>query len=259
MKKNIIIILFWASLSLVFAESAKGIVSYLEGSAQKKDLDESVWQEGVEENSTIKERESYRTMKKSRAELELSDLDIIRLAPKTSIDIVSLYQESANKAQKNNINLNEGEIWAQINSSDEENDFEIDTDISGAVITGTNLRMIKNKDYTQMKVYHGEVKISNSKKKMRSLKPKNVREFNKPKKTFGPKKISGPKKITLKEWVYVVKNMQQITFDRKGNIISAGDFRYGDKSERTGYRTPNGSDYNWVEWNRKMDRKKGLR
>ena len=79
--------------------------------------------------------------------------------------------------------------------------------------------------------------------------PKSVREFKVPKESFGPKEVSGPKEVTLKEWVYVVKNMQQIKFDRTGKVISAGDFSAKDEAE----------DTDWVKWNKTRDRKRGLK
>ena len=227
----------------------KGIVSYVEGRVKKKAVEENDWKIDVAEKAKVKSRESYRTMKKSRAELELSGMDILRLAPKTTIDLVALYEEAKDGKRKTDIKLEEGDLWAQVNSADDESEFMMDTDIAAAAITGTNFRMSKTGDVTEMKVYHGEVKISNSKKNMNSLTPKSVKEFKAPKESFGPKEVSGPKEVTLKEWVYVVKNMQQIKFDRTGKVISAGDFSAKDKAEAT----------DWVKWNKIRDRKRGLK
>jgi len=230
----------------------KGIVTHLDGKVKKKFLYDEEWNsENVVINGIVQSRESYKTMKKSRAELELAGVDIIRLAPKTTIDILALYEESFQGTNKTNIKLDEGELWAQINSADEDNEFEMDTDISAAAITGTNFRMTRNGDLTQMKVYHGEVKIANSKIGLVDGNAKPVKQFNldNPKEISGPKEIEGPKEITLKEWIYVVKNMQQITFDKKGNVVSAGDFSAQDKTETT----------DWVRWNKIRDRQRGLK
>ncbi len=234
-------------------DEKKGIVTHLDGKVKKKLLDDESWDnnEEVVINGVVQSRESYKTMKKSRAELELAGVDIIRLAPKTTIDILALYEESFQGTNKTNVKLAEGELWAQINSADEDNEFEMDTDISAAAITGTNFRMTKDGDLTQMKVYHGEVKISNNKLGLNYGKPKPVHEYNldQPKEISGPKEIAGPQEITLKEWIYVVKNMQQITFDSKGNVVSAGDFSSQDKTETT----------DWVQWNKIRDRQRGLK
>jgi len=114
----------------------KGIVSYVEGKVKKKSVEETDWKTNVSEKAKVKSRESYRTMKKSRAELELSGMDILRLAPKTTIDLVALYEEAKNGKQKTDIKLEEGDLWAQVNSADDESEFMMDTDIAAAAITG---------------------------------------------------------------------------------------------------------------------------
>lgn len=228
----------------------KGKVSLVDGKVQKKLMDEEDWEKDVEENSSVFSRESYRTMKKSRAELELKESDVIRLAPKTTIDIVALYEEILEGSETTQVKLEEGDVWAQVNSADEDSEFSLDTDISAAAITGTNFRMTRSKSgKTQMKVYHGEVKIANSKEALRTKSPKSVYQFKEKREVTGPREVMGPKEVTLKEWIYVVKNMQQITFDEKGNVVSAGEFKSNDESEKT----------DWVEWNKRLDRKRGLK
>jgi ribosomal protein L29 len=227
----------------------KGMVSYVEGNVKKKNIEEADFKTSVAEKTAVKSRESYKTMVKSRAELELSGLDIIRLAPKTTVDLVALYEETKDGKQKTDIKLAEGDLWAQVNSSDEKSEFMMDTDIAAAAITGTNFRMSKDGELTEMKVYHGEVKISNAKEKMDDLAAKSVKDFKEPGQVSGPKQISGPKQVSLEEWVYIVKNMQQITFDRTGKVVSAGEFKATDQSEKS----------DWVEWNKKRDRQKGLK
>lgn len=227
----------------------KGVVSYVEGNVKKKSIEETDFKTSVAEKATVKSRESYKTMVKSRAELELSGLDIIRLAPKTTVDLVALYEETKDGKQKTDIKLAEGDLWAQVNSSDEKSEFMMDTDIAAAAITGTNFRMSKDGELTEMKVYHGEVKISNAKEKMDDIDAKSVKDFKQPGQVSGPKQISGPKQVSLEEWVYIVKNMQQITFDRTGKVVSAGEFKATDKAEKN----------EWVDWNKKRDRQKGLK
>lgn len=251
--------------SFVFSQDEakdKGIVSFVDGKVKKKMLDDSEWVTEVVEKGKVGSRESYRTMIKSRAELELSEMDILRLAPKTTIDIVALYEESYSGKQKTEINLEDGDLWAQVNSADDENEFEMGTDISAAAITGTNFRIKKDNEQTQMKVYHGEVKIANSKNSLAYGKPVSVDSYQDsgqestgptyvpgPKEVQGPEEVSGPKEITLEEWIYVVKNMQQITFDKNGKVISAGEFSRDDTDEQS----------SWIEWNKKRDRERGMR
>lgn len=227
----------------------KGIVSYVEGTVRKKTLEEEDFKTNVAQKAAVKSRESYKTMVRSRAELELSDMDILRLAPRTTVDLVALYEETRDGKQKTDIKLEEGDLWAQVNSSGENSEFMMDTDIAAAAITGTNFRMSKDGELTEMKVYHGEVKISNAKDKMNDLKPVSVTEFKKPGQTLGPRQVSGPKQVSLEEWVYIVKNMQKISFDKNGKVVSAGEFKASDADEAN----------DWVKWNKSRDRQRGLK
>ena len=228
----------------------KGKVTYVDGTVKKKFIESDQFDEDVKLDGAVKSKESYKTMIKSRAELELKDMDIIRLAPKTTIDLISLYEELLDdKSEKTKIKLEEGDIWAQVNSSDEDSDFEFESGIGSAAITGTNFRVTKGSNgSTTMKVYHGEVKLSNSKNPDK-ITPKSVKDFKPKSRSLAPKEISGPKEVSLKEWVYIVKNMQKISFDKNGKITSAGEFSNNDYDEKS----------EWVEWNRKRDRSKGLR
>lgn len=240
--------------STIVEDQNKGKVTYVDGVVKKKFMSAESYDEDVQVDGEVNSRESYKTMIKSRAELELKGMDIIRLAPKTTIDLISLYEELLDgESEKTQIKLEEGDIWAQVNSSDDDSEFELESGIASAAITGTNFRLSKNMDGgTTMKVYHGEVKISNS-KNPEKVKPKKVDEFRSqslaPKAVSGPKQISGPKEVSLKEWVYIVKNMEKITFDKNGNVTSAGEFSKTDPDENS----------SWVNWNRKRDRAKGLR
>ncbi|PID30972.1 MAG: hypothetical protein CR982_00480 [Candidatus Cloacimonadota bacterium] len=232
------------------ATDEKGKVTYVDGVVKKKTLSSKEFDQEVKLDGKVKSKESYKTMIKSRAELELKGMDIIRLAPKTTIDLISLYEELLeNKTEKTKIKLEEGDIWAQVNSSDEDSEFEFESGVGSAAITGTNFRVSRSNDgTTRMKVYHGEVKLTNS-KNPETIVPRSVNDFKPKTKSLKPKQISGPKEVSLKEWVYIVKNMQEISFDKNGNVTSAGTFSKNDKDEKSF----------WVEWNRRRDRAKGLR
>lgn len=247
MRKIFVGIIFCFVL-LLTAQENKGTVTLVDGKVKKKLINEKNWSKDVAEKGAVQSKESYKTEKKSRAELELSGMDIIRLAPKTSIDIVALYEEALNGKKQSNVKLKTGEIWAQVNSSGEDSEFKMNTDVSAAAITGTNFRMSDDGELTQMKVYHGEVKITNSQEDINTLTAEPVSNFEK-KEISGPKEVDGPKEISLNEWIYVVKNMQQITFDKSGNVTSAGDFSSKDRSENN----------EWVKWNKTRDRQKGLK
>ncbi|MBN1967805.1 MAG: FecR domain-containing protein [Candidatus Delongbacteria bacterium] len=248
MKKLVLMILIF--VFFIGAEE-KGKVTLVDGVVKKKFVDAVDFDEDVKKDGVVQSRESYKTMLKSRAELELKGMDIIRLAPKTTIDLIALYEEMMEGNNESTVvKLNEGDIWAQVNSSDDNSEFNIETDIAAAAITGTNFSLSKKDGETTLKVYHGEVKISNSEN------PDKVKESSvfdpipkivQPTEVSGPTIIDGPKEVTLTEWLYIVKNMQKITFDNKGNVLQTGEFSNDDEEEKG----------EWVQWNKKADRARG--
>lgn len=241
MKKRTSLIVFFSLICIIAAGSKekKGIVTYTDGTVKKKTIEVTNWIDAPI-NTDIISGDKVRTYNKSRAEIDLSDLDIIRLAPKTVIDILKLYEETMDKSIKTEIKLNQGEIWASIHEVEMDTEFDISAPVAAAAITGTVLRMKVNEDTTtQLKVYKGEVKITTAPEK-KNIKPKPLIE---PHEIPGPKEIPGPHEVSVKEWAYIVKSMQQITFDKKGNILSKGNFNKNSPDENS----------NWVIWNSKRD------
>ena len=109
-----------------------------------------------------------------------------------------------------------------------------------AAITGTVLRIGVDKDSTtELKVYNGEVRITNAPEK-KDLKPKRIGVHEVP----GPYEIPGPREVSMEEWIYIVKNMQKIVIDKKGQVKEVGEFKKSDKDEKT----------DWVKWNLRRDR-----
>ncbi|MCK4495497.1 MAG: hypothetical protein KAU91_04060, partial [Candidatus Aminicenantes bacterium] len=67
----------------------KGIVTYADGQVKRRPVEKEGW-ETAPVNTDILSGDKVRTYRRSRAELNLAQLDIIRLAPRTIIDIVRL-------------------------------------------------------------------------------------------------------------------------------------------------------------------------
>lgn len=140
----------------------KGIVSYTDGDVKKQLISSELW-ENAPLKSSVNSGEKVRTYQQSRAELELVQLDIIRLAPKTIVHLDKLYEETKEKKLATNIKVEKGEIWASVHEVNAETDFDIAAPVAAAAITGTVLRMNVGEDSsTQLKVYKGEVKITNA-------------------------------------------------------------------------------------------------
>lgn len=219
----------------------KGLFTVVEGSVKKKQVQDPEWIR-AQVQSNVLGGDRVRTLLQSRAEMKLSQLDVIRLAPQTTIDIVKLYEETKEKKIATQIKVKEGDIWGKVKSVDAKSTFEVSSDFAGAAITGTIFRIHQDsaKQETQLKVYTGEVKISNALANIDSLPPRTL----KPQRIQGPVQVPGPTQITLEQWVYLVRSYQQITIGAKGQIKSVSSFKKTDRDE---------SD-EWVKWNQQRDR-----
>ncbi|MFO7889407.1 MAG: FecR family protein [bacterium] len=223
-------------------DDKKGIVTYTDGTVKKRNIEVDVWKDAPI-NTDVLSGDKVRTYEKSRAEIDLASLDVIRLAPKTIIDVLRLYEETKEKKAQTKIKLNTGEVWASVHDVEMDTEFDISAPVGAAAITGTVLRLKVDEDSTaQLKVYKGEVKITTVPEKT-DIKAKKIQPLKKPHQVEGPTEVAPPKEVSLEEWVYIVKSMQQITFDKKGKILSIGNFSSEDKGEKS----------SWVKWNFKRD------
>ncbi len=217
----------------------KGMLKYKDGQVRKKEITSEDWQP-AEVNSTVLSGDRVRTYQRSRAELELMELDLIRMAPETIIDVVKLYEETKNKETETKIALQKGDLWAKIKEKDKTTKFDISAPVAVAAITGTILRMGVTADSsTQLKVYHGEVKITNAPEKT-DLTPKLIKPYEVP----GPYQVPGPHEVSMEEWVYIVRDMQKIILDKQGRVMQVSGFNASDKNEQSA----------WVKWNRQRDK-----
>ena len=226
----------------------KGIVTYIDGQVRRQPIDEENWREAPV-NTDVLSGDKVRTYRESKAELDFEDLGFIGLAPRTIVDVVKLYQESKEKQIETEIHLAQGEIWATVDE-EKETSFDITAPITAAAITGTILRMHVDIDSTtQMKVYQGEVHITNAPKKKAQMKPQSLipgdtpREVPGPQEVPGPTEVPGPHEVSVEEWLYIVKAMQQVTIDKQGKVVSKGRFTANDRDEQS----------NWVQWNHTRD------
>ncbi len=230
-------------------DAQKGLFTLVEGDVKKKQLQDLDWIR-AQLKTNVYTGDKVRTLLKSRAEMQLAEIDLIRLAPKTTIDIVKLYEETKEKKLETKIKLEQGDIWGKVKSVDANSTFDVSSDFAGAAITGTVFRLNHDstKQETQLKVYTGEVKISNAPEKMGTLPPQTIGGDAR-RQIEGPRQVPGPTQISLDEWVYLVRNMQQITIGANGKVKSTGSFKANDRDEQT----------DWVKWNLARDRQSGNR
>ena len=237
-----ICLLFIVHLGALENNEKKGIVTYTDGTVKKRNEEAELWKDAPI-NTDVLSGDKVRTYERSRAEIDLARLDIIRLAPKTIIDVLKLYEETKEQKVQTKIKINSGEVWASVHDVEMDTEFDISAPVGAAAITGTVLRLKVEDDSTaQLKVYKGEVKISTVPEKS-DIEPQKIPTLKKPHQIEGPTEVAPPHEVTLEEWVYIVKSMQQIRFDKKGKILSIGNFSSKDEEEKS----------SWVKWNFKRD------
>jgi len=219
----------------------KGIVTFVEGSARKQKVTEEEWHR-VLVDSTVISGERVRTFSESRAELEIARLDRVRMAPRTTIDILKLYEETVEQERESAIVLQSGELWAHVGKKSGAKRFSITTPVAAAAITGTTLRLSVGADSsTELRVYAGEVVLSRvvGQDSIRSAHP------GAPHQVPGPAEVAAPREVTLEEWRLIVRSMQRVRVDGRGEVVQSGSFSPEDPDEQS----------DWVNWNRARDQK----
>ncbi|MCB1045641.1 MAG: FecR domain-containing protein [Calditrichaeota bacterium] len=211
----------------------RGRVVFLEGdlSLRNAETTRSAWQPaGLD--SSFSQGDLLRTGRSSRAELTIQQQSRIRLAPETQLEVQRLIGEGEDDLAEARLHLDEGEIWAEVNGLDEGEDlFEISSDLAGAAITGTAFSLSSRQGgaepETRLRVWHGEVRISNAPWKMDQLEATEVGKAGPrkaPSSVKGPQSVAGPKSVSLDEWLLIVKDMQEVVIGAGGQVVSQGSF-----------------------------------
>lgn len=225
-------------------QGKKGLFTFVEGDAKKQKIGDLDW-EKAQINTEVVSGERVRTMLRTRAEIELAKLELIRLAPKTTVDIVKLYEETQEKKSETELKVEAGDLWANIGSLEETSELSVGTTIANASVRGTVFRMNVQEDQTtELRVYRGQVDVSNipdtaevkekEEKKTKSLAPRQVE---------GPKEVTPPKEVTLAQWTVIVREMQKLVISPDKKIKHHGEFKATDQDEQT----------DWVKWNQERD------
>jgi hypothetical protein len=226
-----------SGLGTAQAADKKGNIAFVEKDVKRKPLDAN-WTD-AKNGDEVQTGHKVKTLIDSRAELNLQGLSVVRLAPQTTINIEKLYEESkADGKEESKINLEGGDLWASVDKLDASTKFNINTKVSGTAIRGTTLRMSTDSSgETDVKVYKGEVAVTNSPDNP------NVPEKGIKEEVSGPQEVAGPAEVSMEEWTYIVKEMQKIHISKQGQVTWAKKFKKDDKDEQT----------DWVKWNEKRD------
>ncbi|HMA68456.1 MAG TPA: FecR family protein [Candidatus Mcinerneyibacterium sp.] len=216
----------------------KGVISALEGNAQKRNVENFNWLK-AKLQMDVKSNDVLRTLPESFAEISLLRGTKIRLAPKTMVNMVKLYEEKENQLITE-IEVEEGEIWGNVNKENESEVFEFGSTSVSTSVVGTIFRINSLENGALIKVYKGNVKVKNRKKKGEGKEDKPM--IKKPTEVEGPREVEGPKEVSMEEWVVIVDQMMALRVE-DGEVVSLEEIDEKAEDEKS----------NWVIWNKKKD------
>jgi len=131
---------FGGFLNALGQDKEKGTVTFVDGQARKQKIGQEDWQNAIQ-NTPVDNGDRVKTLVKTRAEIKLAELDIIRLAPKTTVDIIKLYQEGKDQKRETQLDVQQGDIWANIGSLDANSSMDLNTAVANATVKGTVFRV----------------------------------------------------------------------------------------------------------------------
>jgi hypothetical protein len=178
------------------------------------------------------------TGEKSRLELTLPDKSLIRFAENTKFKLVQADVDGTG-ARDMKISVKLGKVWSNVRKAlGGKGGFEVSCENAVAGVRGTIYRMDVEADKSALvKVYDGEVSVAGVKPVLQMT----PTVTGAPKPVSGPKIIAGPKPVSMKEWVYIVKSMQQIQIRTDGKAEEPKDFTEAEDRDA------------WVDWNKARD------
>ncbi|MCK4593655.1 FecR domain-containing protein [bacterium] len=227
---------------------SEAIFTYVDGEVVKKQVELEEWEQALL-NSKVTKGYKVRTYVESRAELTLNEASVIRLAPRTTIDVVKLFEESREGYNDTLFQVEEGDIWAAVEGLGDDESFVITSDIMGTACRGTTYRVnVAGDGTTMLRVYSGAVELWDP--MMAILGPgfwetESVGgEGEGRHEVVGPHEVAGPYEVTEEEWrLQLITGMQQIIVGPDGKIVEKGAFTADDPLELT----------DWVLWNQERD------
>ncbi len=230
-KLQILVIVVALQATSLFADE-RAVVTYRDSGAEVSKHGGS-WNK-IKKGSIVSSGDKIKTDDNAKVEISIDGLSVIRLAPKTTLNVSKLFDEHGKKV-KTDIVVEEGEIWSNTEKLTKDLEFDVNTDVAGMAIKGTIFRVIKKDNgNTKLKVYRGRVDIE---AKSSSIAP--------PKIEIGqPKQISGPKEVSLETWLEVIENMQEIEVSKDGMILFKREFDFTSAEDTT----------HWSRWNKRRDR-----
>jgi len=186
-------------------------VSYFYGNVALKEPPQE-WNKAQLDQS-VKEGEWLRTQTESRCELTIIDGTVIRIDESTNLQIEGLEVEG-DPILHLKLNVPLGRIWTNVKKLSKGSKFNVKNPVVVAGVRGTVYSMDVLPDSSaKIKVYKGEVNVSNEPLKKRMEQKKGL---GKVKQVPGPHQIKGPQEVSIEQWLVIVKAQQEMWISKTG-------------------------------------------
>jgi hypothetical protein len=212
----------------------QGVVTCLEGSVSiyAKDAPKKI---PLQVNSQVFPGDMIETGKYGRVEIIINRESVVRIGENTRMRFDAYRDVAANKG-KTNVSAIVGALWVKVKRfSDKLNRFELSLPNAVAGVHGTvyETKVLADSS-SEVKVYNGEVAVKNA--PVTPVVPTGgaLQEVG------GPSEVAGPHEVSMEEWTRIIRAMQKITIDKKGNPSEVASFK----------QVAAGS---WEQWNQERD------
>jgi len=223
--------------------ASKGVITFLEGTAQVKKSGQSEWSP-AHPNMILSEKDQIKVLSQSRAELILDNQTVMRLSENSILTINKLEENRAAQKETARMDLSLGKLWVRLTKLfDPASRYDVKTPTVIAGVLGTTYQiMVAGDQKTTIQVFEGTVHIYNPFPKGEPSKPGIPTPLEKPTEVAGPTEVPGPAAVSREEWTQIVLHQfQQITV-RGREIPQPTSFDVG-KERRS----------EWIRWNEARD------
>ena len=173
----------------------------------------------------------------SRCELTLITGSVIRMDEHTVQDLEKICLDE--KAKEVSLFAGAGRLWLNARKMVSKHDsFKVRTDKTVCAIRGTRLGLDTNKSISRIAVYEGEVEVRGWREILGQVDSEGAPAT----KIKRPVPVKGPHPVTMREWVEIIRALQQITVDAQGEYYKS------DLDPRADAADP------WIMWNKRRDR-----
>ncbi len=244
-------------LQPVQAEAAKkkaaGKVSFYKGTVQRSRSKSGPWKK-LKRGKPFYKGDYIRTKKKSRVELRFRDRSVVRLGPKTTLQLKEASFAGKQKKKVSGL-VKAGRAWANVHKYvSGKAAFDLRTENAVAGVRGTVFSMATGATGTKINVWAGQVAVNNSPYVQAMQNRKEVpahRRTSKAPINFGNRKAVNFKanEISAEQWETMVGAMQTVAVGPDGKQSEVASFTE-DEAQK-------GEDAEWVAWNRDLDKASG--